>query len=166
MQLLGGIFLYPQWSFTPHLSSFEINFWIFKSDLVSGTGTPGRLTTLEKLGNLQTKDLLIMNDLGLFTKNLLDCNDWIIRWWKLTFQFSKFFPCLKMIWFQMTRNQQNWFPEGPVMCSGVISSLKFDNKSFLNYSNISVPEIYKIVVLLSLKCSNGLKKMCYTSFRG
>ena len=74
-QFLGGIFLYLQWSFTPCPSSFQINFWIFKSDLVSGTGIPGRLATLEKSRNLQTKDFLIMNELGLFTKNLLDCND-------------------------------------------------------------------------------------------
>ena len=72
MQLLGGIFLYPQWSFTPHPSSFEINFWIFKSDLVSGTGITGRLATLEKSRNLQTRPFLMINELGLLTKNLLD----------------------------------------------------------------------------------------------
>ena len=44
------------------------------------------------------------------------------------------------------------------MWSVVISSLKFDNKSFWNYSKISVPKMCKIVVLLSLKWSNGLKK--------
>ena len=37
------------------------------------------------------------------------------------------------------------------MCSVVISSLKFDNKSFWNYSKISVPKMCKIVVSWSLK---------------
>ena len=57
-QFLGGIFLYQKWSLTPHSSSFEINFWIFKSDLGSGTGIPGRLVTPEKSLNLQRRHFL------------------------------------------------------------------------------------------------------------
>ena len=71
-QLLGGFLLYDQWSFTPQSSRFEIKIWIFKSDLSSGTGDPGRLATLEKSRNLQTRDFLITNQPGLFAKNLLD----------------------------------------------------------------------------------------------
>ena len=72
MQFLGGIFLYQKWSLTPHSSSFEINFWIFKSDLGSGTGIPGRLVTPEKSLNLQMRHFLVINKLGLFMNNLLD----------------------------------------------------------------------------------------------
>ena len=71
-QFLGGIFLYQKWSLTPHSSSFEINFWIFKSDLGSATGIPARLAMLEKSRNLQRRHFLIINELGLLTKNLLD----------------------------------------------------------------------------------------------
>ena len=53
--------------------------------------------------------------------------------------------------FQVTKNQQNWLSERPGIWSVVISSLKFDNKSFWNYSKISVPKMFKIVVSLSLK---------------
>ena len=66
------VFVIDQWSFTPQSLRFEIKIWIFKSDLSSGTGDPGRLATLEKSRNLQTRDFLIINELGLFTKNLLD----------------------------------------------------------------------------------------------
>ena len=69
---LSGIFLYQKWSLTPHSSSFEINFWIFKSDLGSATGIPARLAMLEKSRNLQRRHFLIINELGLLTKNLLD----------------------------------------------------------------------------------------------
>ena len=41
-------------------------------NLGSGTGIPGRLKTLEKSPNLQTRHFLISNKLGLFIKNLLD----------------------------------------------------------------------------------------------
>ena len=69
----------------------------------------------------------------------------------MTFSFSKNFPYLRMRRFRMTRNQQNWLLEGPGMCSVVIFSLKFDNKSFWNYSKILVPKMCKIVVSWSLK---------------
>jgi len=36
------------------------------------------------------------------------------------------------------------------MCSVVISGLKFDDGSFWNYSRVSVPKMFKIVVSLSL----------------
>ena len=39
-------------------------------NLGSGTGIPGRLKTLEKSPNLQTRHFLISNKLGLFMKNL------------------------------------------------------------------------------------------------
>ena len=71
-QFLGGIFLYQKWSLTPHSSSFEMKFWIFKSDLGSATGIPARLAMLEKSRNLQRRHFLIINELGLLTKNLLD----------------------------------------------------------------------------------------------
>ena len=53
--------------------------------------------------------------------------------------------------FRMARKQQNKLLERAGMCSVVISSMKFDNKSIWNNPKISVPKMCKIVVSWSLK---------------
>ena len=53
--------------------------------------------------------------------------------------------------FRMARKQQNRLLERAGMCSVVISSMKFDNKSIWNNPKISVPKMCKIVVSWSLK---------------
>ena len=50
----------------------------------------------------------------------------------------------------MARKQQNRLLERAGMCSVVISSMKFDNKSIWNNPKISVPKMSKIVVSWSL----------------
>ena len=58
--------------------------------------------------------------------------------------------------FRMARKQQNKLPERAGMCSVVISSMKFDNKSIWNNPKISVPKMCKIVVSWSLKDETDL----------
>ena len=71
-QFFDGLILYPCWSLSPNSSSFELKFWIFKTDLGSGAGIPSRLATLEESRNLQISYFFIINEFGLFMKNLLD----------------------------------------------------------------------------------------------
>ena len=79
-----------------------------------------------------------------------DCNDPIITFTKLIFSFSKKILYLRIRHIRMARKQQYRLPERAGMCSVVISSLKFDNKSTWNNPKISVPKMCKIVVSLSL----------------
>ena len=80
-----------------------------------------------------------------------DCNHPIITFTKLIFSFSKKILYLRIRHIRMARKQQYRLPERAGMCSVVISSLKFDNKSTWNNPKISVPKMCKIVVSWSLK---------------
>ena len=60
-------------SITPSSWWFEIDFWI-QIRLGFGIGISSRLAMLEKSCNLQMRKFLIINELGLLMKNLLDMN--------------------------------------------------------------------------------------------